>query len=162
MDIIFRIRGGLDLAFQLATTDESSTKEAIKYVFSDLSTKLASDVLVFRIRHSSVYLWPNSGKYSVATELSDDSACKEILQFIRFQQEDETKRRFFKKKDKKLHESQPIVNIDLMLEMTTSSEALAPVIEKENKGHHYISMTLPVDAVVSVSPEEMWRKQKKH
>ncbi|KAH0616143.1 hypothetical protein JD844_027038 [Phrynosoma platyrhinos] len=157
MDIIFRIRGGLDLAFQLATTDVSSTKEAIKYVFSDLSTKLASDVLVFRICHSPVYLWPNSGKYSVATEISDDSACKEILQFIQFEQEDETKRRFFKKKDKKLQESQPIVNIDLMLEMTTSSEALAPVIEKENKSHHYISMTLPVDAVVSVSPEEMWR-----
>ncbi|XP_053112822.1 ufm1-specific protease 2 isoform X4 [Hemicordylus capensis] len=52
---------------------------------------------------------------------------------------------------------QPIVNIDLMLEMTTTLEALAPIIEKENRGHHYISMTLPVDAVVSVSPEEMWR-----
>ncbi|XP_072857482.2 ufm1-specific protease 2 isoform X1 [Pogona vitticeps] len=156
MDIIFRIRGGLDLAFQLATTDDSSTKEALKYVFSDLSTKLASDVLVFRICHSPVYLWPNSGKNSVATELSDDSPCKEILRFIQFDQEDEAKRRFSKKKDKKFQE-QPIVNIDLMLEMTTALEARAPVIEKETKEHHYISMTLPVDAVVSVSPEEMWR-----
>ncbi|XP_044310970.1 ufm1-specific protease 2 isoform X1 [Varanus komodoensis] len=157
MDILFRIRGGLDLAFQLATTDDSSTKEALKYVFSDLSAKLASNVLVFRICHSPVYLWPNSGTYSVATELSDDSACKEILRFIQFDQEEEAKHRFSKKKDKKLQDLQPIVNIDLMLEMTTSSEAVVPVIEKENKGHHYISMTLPVDAVVSVSPEEMWR-----
>ncbi|XP_033016027.1 ufm1-specific protease 2 isoform X1 [Lacerta agilis] len=157
MDILFRIRGGLDLAFQLATTDDSSTKEALKYVFSDLSAKLASDVLVFRICHSSVYLWPNSGENSVATELTDDSACKEILRFIQFEQEDDNKRRFSKKKDKKLQELQPIVNIDLMLEMTTSLDPLSPIIEKESRGHHYISMTLPVDAVVSVSPEEMWR-----
>lgn len=45
-----------------------------------------------------------------------------------------------------------------MLEMTTTLEALAPIIERENREHHYISMTLPVDTVVSVSPEEPWRK----
>lgn len=45
-----------------------------------------------------------------------------------------------------------------MLEITTSFEPLVPVIEKESKEHHYISMTLPVDVVVSVSPEETWRK----
>ncbi|XP_058049140.1 ufm1-specific protease 2 isoform X1 [Ahaetulla prasina] len=156
MDILFRIRGGLDFAFQLATTNDSSTKEALKYIFKDLSAKLASDVLVFRICHSSVYLWPNSGMNSMATELSDDSACKEILQFIQFEQEG-TKQRFSKKKDKRLREMPSIVNIDLMLEITTSLEPLAPVIEKESKDHHYISMTLPVDVVVSISPEETWR-----
>lgn len=51
---------------------------------------------------------------------------------------------------------QQIVNIDLMLEMTSSLAALAPVIERENKEHHYINMTLPVDVVLSVSPEETW------
>lgn len=45
-----------------------------------------------------------------------------------------------------------------MLEMTSSLAALTPVIEKENKEHHYINMTLPVDVVVSVSPEETWGK----
>lgn len=112
---------------------DSSTKEALKYIFKDLSAKLASDMLVFRICHSSIYLWPNSGMNSMATELSDDSACKEILQFIqwvwldknndfvvgdgiiichdaiilamfsRFEQGG-TKQRFSKKKDKKLQE----------------------------------------------------------
>lgn len=156
MDVLFRIRGGLDLAFQLATPDESSTKEALKYVFSDLTKKLSSDVLVFRICHSSVYVWPNSGIYSAA-ELTDDSPCKDILHFIQFEKEDETKRRFSKKKDKKLQDLQSIVNIDLMLEMTTLLDAVAPVIEKENKRHHYVSMTLPVDVVVSVSLEKTWQ-----
>lgn len=48
--------------------------------------------------------------------------------------------------------------MDLMLEMTSSLAALAPVIEREKKEHHYINMTLPVDVVVSVSPEEPWGK----
>ncbi|XP_064917265.1 ufm1-specific protease 2 isoform X5 [Columba livia] len=155
MDIIFRIRGGLDLAFQLATTDEASTKKALGYVFSDLANKLSSDVLVLRICHSSVYVWPNNGM-STVPELTDDSACKEIRRFIQFDQDDETKRKLGKKKDKKLQDTQQIVNIDLMLEMTSSLAALAPVIERENKEHHYINMTLPVDVVLSVSPEETW------
>ncbi|XP_035413734.1 ufm1-specific protease 2 isoform X3 [Cygnus atratus] len=84
MDILFRIRGGLDLAFQLATTDEASAKKALRYVFSDLANKLSSDVLVLRICHSPVYVWPNSGINTVP-ELTDDSACKEIKRFIQVQ-----------------------------------------------------------------------------
>ncbi|NXX82571.1 UFSP2 protease, partial [Urocolius indicus] len=153
MDILFRIRGGLDLAFQLATTDEASTKKALGYVFSDLANKLSSDVLVLRICQSSVYVWPNSGT-STAPELADDAACKEIRRFIQFDQDDESKRKLGKKKDKKSQDT--IVNVDLMLEMTSPLAALAPVIERENKEHHYVNMTLPVDVVVSVSPEETW------
>lgn len=63
---------------------ESSTKKALKYVFSDLSAKLASNALVFRICHSPVYLWPNSGMNTIATEITDNSACKEILRFIQW------------------------------------------------------------------------------
>ncbi|XP_030305837.1 LOW QUALITY PROTEIN: ufm1-specific protease 2 [Calypte anna] len=155
MDILFRIRGGLDLAFQLATVDEASTKKAIGYVFSDLANKLSSDVLVLRICHSPVYVWPNSGTNTVP-ELTDDSACKEIKRFIQFDQDDETKRKLGKKKDKMLQDMQQIINIDLMLEMTSPLAPLAPVIERENKEHHYVNMTLPVDVVVSVSPEETW------
>ncbi|KAJ7404751.1 ufm1-specific protease 2 isoform X5 [Pitangus sulphuratus] len=157
MDILFRIRGGLDLAFQLGTTDEASTKKALGYVFSDLANKLSSEFLVLRICHSSVYVWPNNGMTTVP-ELTDESACKEITRFIQFDQDDETKRKLGKKKDKKLQDTQQIVNVDLMLEMTSSLAALAPVIERENKEHHYINMTLPVDVVVSVSPEETWGK----
>ncbi|XP_026503688.1 ufm1-specific protease 2 isoform X1 [Terrapene carolina triunguis] len=157
MDILFRIRGGLDLAFQLDTTDETSAKKAVKYVFSDLSTKLSSNVLVLRICHSSVYVWPNSNMNTVPSELTDNSVCKEIIRFIQFDQEDETKRKLAKKKDKKFQDTKQIVNVDLMLEMTSPLAAVAPVIERENKRHHYVNMTLPIDVVVSVSPEEPWR-----
>ncbi|XP_050803159.1 ufm1-specific protease 2 isoform X4 [Gopherus flavomarginatus] len=157
MDILFRIRGGLDLAFQLDTTDETSAKKAVKYIFSDLSTKLSSNVLVLRICHSSVYVWPNSSMNTVPSELTDNSVCKEIIRFIQFDQEDETKRKCAKKKDKKFQDTQQIVNVDLMLEMTSPLAAVAPVIERENKRHHYVNMTLPIDVVVSVSPEEPWR-----
>ncbi|XP_021564645.1 ufm1-specific protease 2 isoform X2 [Carlito syrichta] len=61
-----------------------------------------------------------------------------------------------RKKDKKLLDMHQIVNIDLMLEMSTSLAAVTPIIERESGGHHYVTMTLPVDAVVSVAPEETW------
>ncbi|XP_074847938.1 ufm1-specific protease 2 isoform X2 [Carettochelys insculpta] len=156
MDILFRIRGGLDLAFQMATTDEASVKKAVKYVFSDLSTKLSSSVLVLRVCRSSVYFWPNSRMNTVPLELTDNSVCKEIIRFIQFDQEDESKRKLAKKKDKMLQSTQQIVNVDLMLEMTSPLAAQAPVIERESKKHHYVNMTLPVDVVVPVSPEETW------
>lgn len=161
MDILFRVRGGLDLAFQLATADEIFIKKALNHVLSDLSTKLSSDALVFRIRHSSVYIWPNSDVNTIPGELTDSSACKTIMQFIQFEQQEDTKRKFMRKKDKKLSNMPPVVNIDLMLEMTTSAAAITPIIERESGGHHYITMTLPVDAVVSAGPEEAWGRVRK-
>nr|XP_034375882.1 ufm1-specific protease 2 isoform X2 [Arvicanthis niloticus] len=159
MDILFRIRGGFDLAFQLAPPKEMFIKNALRQVLSDLTTKLSSDALVFRICNSSVYLWPNS---DVNTgELTDGSACKNAVHFIQFDQEEDTKRRFIKKKDKKLTDMQQIVNIDLMLEISTPLGAVTPVIERENEEHHYINMSLPIDAVVSVAPEETWGKVRK-
>nr|XP_028704777.1 ufm1-specific protease 2 isoform X3 [Macaca mulatta] len=161
MDILFRIRGGLDLAFQLATPNEIFLKKALKHVLSDLSTKLSSNALVFRICHSSVYIWPSSDVNTIPGELTDASACKNILRFIQFEPEEDIKRKFMRKKDKKLSDMHQIVNIDLMLEMSTSLAAVTPIIERESGGHHYVNMTLPVDAVISVAPEETWGKVRK-
>lgn len=48
-----------------------------------------------------------------------------------------------------------------MLEMSTPLAAVTPIIERESGGHHYVNMTLPVDAVISVAPEETWGKVRK-
>lgn len=72
MDILFRIRGGFDLAFQLVPPKEMFIKNALRQVLNDLTTKLSSDALVFRICNSSVYLWPNSDANT--GELTDSSA----------------------------------------------------------------------------------------
>ena len=107
-------------------------KNALKHVLSDLSTKLSSNALVFRICHSSVYIWPNSDMNTIPGELTDSSACKNIMRFIqwvclkvarnvftisfhiinismywkfRFEPEEGTKRKFMKKKDKKLSDT---------------------------------------------------------
>lgn len=63
-------------------TLEIFTKKALKHVLSDLSTKLSSNALVFRICHSSVYIWPNSDINTIPGELADSSACKNIMRFI--------------------------------------------------------------------------------
>lgn len=55
-------------------------KNALRQVLDDLTSKLSSDALVFRICNSSVYLWPNS---DLSTgELTDSSTCKNIVPFI--------------------------------------------------------------------------------
>lgn len=59
-------------------------KNALKHVLSDLSTKLSSNALVFRICHSSVYVWPNSDMNTIPGELTDSSACKDIMRFIQW------------------------------------------------------------------------------
>lgn len=59
-------------------------KKALKHVLSDLSNKLSSNALVFRICHSSVYMWPNSDRNTVPRELTDSSACKTIMRFIQW------------------------------------------------------------------------------
>ncbi|XP_052608166.1 ufm1-specific protease 2 isoform X2 [Peromyscus californicus insignis] len=134
-------------------------KNALKQVLDDLTSKLSSDALVFRICNSPVYLWPNS---DLSTgEFTDSSTCKSIVHFIQLEQEEDTKRKFIKKKDKKLPDMQQIVNIELMLEISTSLGAVTPIIERENEEHHYINMSLPIDAVVSVAPEETWGKVRK-
>lgn len=98
MDILFRIRGGFDLAFQLAPPKEMFIKNALRQVLNDLTTKLSSDALVFRICNSSVYLWPNSDANT--GELTDSSACKSVVDLIQFDQEEDTKRKFMKRKTK--------------------------------------------------------------
>ncbi|MGV7411858.1 hypothetical protein PJJ87_29055, partial [Mycobacterium kansasii] len=62
------------------------------------------------------------------------------MDLIQFDQEEDTKRKFMKKKDKKLTDMQQIVNIDLMLEISTPLGAVTPIIERENEEHHYINM----------------------
>ncbi|XP_038611294.1 ufm1-specific protease 2 isoform X1 [Tachyglossus aculeatus] len=157
MDLLFRIRGGLDLAFQLATTNDLSTKKALKYVLSDLAAKLSSDALVFGVGRGAAYFWPNSGASTVQAALTDQSPCRDVLPFTQPDQEEESKQKASRKKDKKSQDQQQhIVNIDLMLAMSTSRPAVAPVIERESGGHHYVTMTLPIDVVAFVAPEEPW------
>ena len=59
-------------------------KNALKHVLSDLSTKLSSNALVFRICHRSVYVWPNSDMNTIPGELTDSSACTDVMRFIQW------------------------------------------------------------------------------
>ncbi|XP_006011936.1 ufm1-specific protease 2 isoform X2 [Latimeria chalumnae] len=128
-------------------------KKALRSAMNNLLTKVTSESLVFSVRHSPVYIWPNSTVPAVASNLTDDSPCRAIHQFIEYEPEKETKRFFSKKKEKKGQTSE-IINVDLMFEMTRSTPVLVPVIQRDDTKHHYLSMSLPVDVVVSAPPEE--------
>ncbi|XP_069487615.1 ufm1-specific protease 2 isoform X2 [Ambystoma mexicanum] len=154
-DLLFRIRGGLPLTVQLAATDDASTRKALLKALSDLSASISSESLVLSISRSTLYVWPNSPITSAPTELNDDSACKDIMRFIHIEEE-ENRRKISKKKDKQPHETQRIINMNILTEMTTSSAAIAPIILQKLQRHHNVSMTLPIDVVVSTTVEETW------
>ncbi|XP_075052990.1 ufm1-specific protease 2 [Mixophyes fleayi] len=153
-EIIFRTRGGLALSFSLPTADETSSKKALVKALSDLGAKLLSEALVFSVGHNSLYIWPNTGLSSSPTDLTDDSPCKDVLNFVQAD-DDNTTRKNTKKKEKKL-QVQPVVNLTIMSEMSTSSKAVSPTMTFTTQSHHRVSLTLPIDTAVTVSAEEKW------
>ncbi|XP_066574307.1 ufm1-specific protease 2 [Amia ocellicauda] len=150
--IIFRVRGGLDLMCQLVSTDESDIKKTIFRAFERLSAKVISEPLVFSVCNSPVYIWPNKCLHVVPADVTEDSPCRDILQHIEVDENSGAKR-LSKKKDKK-NAAASVVNIDLMMEVTGPVPCVAPVLQRENKRHHFTQMKLPIDAVVTVHAEE--------
>ncbi|XP_063776823.1 ufm1-specific protease 2 [Pseudophryne corroboree] len=153
-EILFRTRGGLALSFSLWKADETTAKKALVKELHDLITKLQSESLVFCVYRNSLYIWPNTGACSSPTDLTDDSPCKDILSFVQ-SDDDSTAHKKSKKKEKKL-QVQQIVNLNMMFEMSTSSKAVSPVITFSTQSQHRVSVTLPIDSVVTVSAEEKW------
>ncbi|XP_068134795.1 ufm1-specific protease 2 [Hyperolius riggenbachi] len=152
-EIIFRTRGGLCLAFDVAAADDTSCRKALVGALKGLGRKLQGESLVLNIKKSSFYVWPNTG-VSTSSALTDDSPCKDILNFMPI--EDDDRRKNVKKKEKKILNMEQVVNFSIVFEMSTSSKAVTPVITYNLKSHHHVSMTLPIDTAVSVSPEEKW------
>uniref|UniRef100_A0A8C5LNK3 Ufm1-specific protease 2 n=1 Tax=Leptobrachium leishanense TaxID=445787 RepID=A0A8C5LNK3_9ANUR len=154
--ILFRTRGGLNVSFSLTSTDEAPAKKDLSETLRNLSAKLLSDSLVFHICHSSLYLWPSTGASSSSKQLTDESQCKDILSFIKIDDED-ARRKSSKKKERRLAEDTQMVNINLLFENTTSAKASAPVMKQEGKSH-LVHMTLLIDSVVAIPAEETWGK----
>ncbi|XP_073463503.1 ufm1-specific protease 2 [Aquarana catesbeiana] len=156
-EIIFRTRGGLSVSFDLPAADESSCKKALVQELTNLSEKLQSESLVLSVGHSSLYVWPNTGVNTSPSTLTDDSPCKDILNFIQSDDDDDSWRKNFKRKEKRQQKMQHIVNLSIMFELSTSSKAVTPIIMYNKKSHHCVNLTLPIDTAVSVSSEEKWR-----
>lgn len=150
--LFFRVRGDLELTFQLYSTDDAMIKKTISKAIQDLSAKVISESLVFSVCNSSVYLWPNKKPRIIPAEITEMTPCKDIQLHVQVEANDEAKRSA-RRKDKR-NPATGIVDLNLMFEMTKPAASAAPSIIRENKKHHHVNMTLPMDAVVTVQPEE--------
>ncbi|RXM30368.1 LRP2-binding protein [Acipenser ruthenus] len=150
--LFFRVRGDLELTFQLYSTDDTMIKKTISKAIQDLSAKVISESLVFSVCNSSVYLWPNKKPRIIPAEITEMTPCKDIQLHVQVEANDEAKRSA-RRKDKR-NPATGIVDLNLMFEMTKPAASAAPSIIRENKKHHHVNMTLPMDAVVTVQPEE--------
>lgn len=158
-DLCFRIRGGLQLEFQVDDCNGSAVKTALSAAVSELSAKVTSESLVFGIRSSTVYIKLNRIFGTFSPELNDSTPCKNILQFIKSETTDASLQYSNKKRDKKMQSIGP-VNVDLMFEMTEPTVSCAPAITRDNRRHHNVNLTLPIDVVVFIPPEEALGKVK--
>ncbi|MGH0146796.1 UNVERIFIED_CONTAM: hypothetical protein FKN15_058716 [Acipenser sinensis] len=127
-------------------------KKTISKAIQDLSAKVISESLVFSVCNSSVYLWPNKKPRIIPAEITEMTPCKDIQLHVQVEANDEAKRSA-RRKDKR-NPATGIVDLNLMFEMTKPAASAAPSIIRENKKHHHVNMTLPMDAVVTVQPEE--------
>ncbi|KAM9329499.1 ufm1-specific protease 2 [Gastrophryne carolinensis] len=152
--IIFRTRGGLSLSFDLPAANESCCKEELVRGLKGLAKKLQSEALVLSLKHGSLFIWPNTGVTTSPFAITDDSPCKDFVNFIQTDDDDES--RLKKRKEKKIQKLQQIVNLSIMFDLSTSTKAVTPVIKCNQQSHHHVSLTLPIDTAVFVSPEEKW------
>ncbi|XP_061419656.1 ufm1-specific protease 2 isoform X2 [Lethenteron reissneri] len=114
-DILFRLRGSLDLDIVFRDTKDDSIEEAIVQAMKRLRQKVASPSAVLRVEKSAAFVWPHAGTSTLPDQLKDDTPCCVLLQFST--DADETQKKLQgKRRERKIQ--QPLVNVKLLLELT--------------------------------------------
>ncbi|KAL4640545.1 ufm1-specific protease 2 isoform X2 [Arapaima gigas] len=149
--IIFRVRGGLDFTCQLEKTDESYVQQSLKRAFETVRSTARSPSLVFGVRNSPIFIWPNRSPQAAVLGVTENTACGELHQRIRSNESDGGKRS--SKKDKK-EAGASVINVDLLSEVTEPPCCSAPTLFQQEGKLHFTQMTLPVDCVVSAQVED--------
>ncbi|XP_023686369.1 ufm1-specific protease 2 [Paramormyrops kingsleyae] len=149
--IILRARGSLELRCLLDGTDGSHVQKAVSRAFERVRARVTSQALVFRVRDSPMFIWPNKG-CQVTEGIAETTACKDLQQRLRSGEPDGGKRSS-KKKDKRNGDTS-VINIDLLMELTEPGREAGPTLTRREVRHHLAQMALPVDCVVTAGMDD--------
>ncbi|XP_078071175.1 ufm1-specific protease 2-like [Mustelus asterias] len=155
-DIVFRIRGGLNLDGVLQKADEKGIKDGFSEAMKNLINKVNSQSFVLFGWESSLYIWPKSGFNTQPTELQENSSCKSILKLIPIEVNDYLNK-ISKKKAVKI-EPLKVINLELLFELTRPDFAEIVTVQNDQKSRMHFRLTLPVDVVVFANPDDPWRE----
>lgn len=145
--IILRVKGPLELKCQLDTTDARLMQKVISRTFESLRSQVKSESCVFTVCDSPVFIWPNKGVYVTPEEITPNTPCEDIHQWIQMDDQESAGKRSTKKRSKK-SVSASVINLHLMMEVTQPSPLSAPILSKTVKKSHFLAATLPIDCAV--------------
>lgn len=143
---IIRVKGRLELRCQLENTD-ALMRKVISRTFESLRSQVKSESCVFAVCDSPVFIWPNKCVHATPDEITPDTLCEDLYQWIQTDEQDSAGKRSAKKKTKKSL-SPSVVNFDLMMEVTRPGPLSALILSTTVKKSHFLTATLPVDCVV--------------
>ncbi|XP_041641436.1 ufm1-specific protease 2 [Cheilinus undulatus] len=155
-EVIMRVRGPLEFKCLLENTDASLMHKVISRTFETLNSQVKSESLVLTVCNSPVYIWPNQEFRATPKDVTPDTPCEDLHQWIQTDENESAGKRLVKKKGKKsaavVHR---VINLRLMMEVTTNGGSLsAPIFSRTVKKSHFLSTTLPLDCVVCINSKD--------
>ncbi|XP_072447278.1 ufm1-specific protease 2-like [Chiloscyllium punctatum] len=155
-NLLFRLKGGIELEGVTNKTDESGIKAGFKEAIKELISKVNSEAFVLNGFGGALYIWPKAHASTQPSELQDDTQCKAILKYVTVEVSDLLQKasniQFLKIVPLK------IINMQILFEMAQADNTEEVVIHHRRISHIHFKLVLPIDVVVLVKPEEPWGK----
>uniref|UniRef100_A0A3Q4AVQ7 Ufm1-specific protease 2 n=1 Tax=Mola mola TaxID=94237 RepID=A0A3Q4AVQ7_MOLML len=122
-------------------------QKEISITFERLKSQVESESCVLMVCDSPVFIWPNRGCYATPEEITPETLCKDIHQWIERDEKESIGKRSAKKKNKK-SPSASVINLRLMMEVTAPGPLSVPIFGIKTQKSYFLSATLPMDCIV--------------
>ncbi|XP_059500998.1 ufm1-specific protease 2-like [Stegostoma tigrinum] len=153
-DLLFRIKGGVQLEGVINKTDEEGIKAGFTEAINKLISKVNSRAFGLSGLGSSLYMWPKTHTSTRSSRLQEDTQCKAILKYV-MAEVSEILKKAAKKKFLKVVPLK-VINLQIRFEMTRPEHVQKFVVQHNKMPGIHFKLTLPIDVVVFANPEEPW------
>ncbi|XP_059500999.1 ufm1-specific protease 2-like [Stegostoma tigrinum] len=151
-DLLFRIKGGIQLEGVINKADEEGIKAGIQEAIKGLTSRIESKAFVLSCLGGPVYMWPKTHASTHPSELQEDTQCKAILKYVTPEVSDLLQ----KASQKKLLQVTPlkVINMDVQFDVEKVGPFGKMVVQHNKMSRGHFKLTLPIDVLVFANPEE--------
>ncbi|XP_078071415.1 ufm1-specific protease 2-like [Mustelus asterias] len=155
-DLLFRIKGGVQLEGVISKTDDEGIKAGFKEAINELMSKVNSQTFALCGLDGSLYMWPKTHASTHPSELQEDTHCKAMLKYVTVEVSDLLKK-LSKKKSLKIIPLR-VINLQIMFDLSRLDHVEKVFLHHNKMSRLHFKMTLPIDVVVFAKPEDPWAK----
>ncbi|XP_078413562.1 ufm1-specific protease 2-like [Cetorhinus maximus] len=155
-NLLFRIKGGVQLEEALNKTDEEGIKAGFSEAINKLISKVNSQAFTLSGLGGSLYTWPKTHASTHTSELQEDTRCKAILKHVTAEVNDMLHKASMKLSLKIV--PLKVINLQILFEVTRPDHVQGMAIQHNNTSRIHVKLTLPIDVVVFANPEDPWGK----